>query len=478
MEKWWEDLGLPEPDKLASSQSNYRVVLLGFPQSGKRTLCQRLSLIASSTKKSNATNDPRSPLRRHVQLPSGKLFALSDLEATDGAQEETSTEETMADALKPGVESAASILLSGTGVAYTYVIQNLPWHTSYTTRSRVSVKSRVLEFFCCDCPGALAAAIPSPEWFRSSVVIMVVDVSLPDSIKEQLDWCLQTLEQHIRSVLRETAPGRDDLYYQEMTDATHKFWENEKKNLHEVRQHLESQVLGDSTLLPNSEEPLHISDSSVVPSLRTIIVCTKLDLLEKLSKEYNVAPKESLGKFFHPAFQQALENSRLSVLSLVMQLMRNYAMIYQSALVSIKGRIRDYSDADLLVHPFYKGFMGYIEHLLETYPSSGEEDIVPVKQADLTSLVEQLVSLCNADYVPYSLIPGGVDKISLLNSFVTAQTITLPAATMSVKGTGVFAPPSFPFHQNILSMMAKEAHNSIPKIHEEEGGEGMIWDSI
>lgn len=477
-QKWWEALGLPTPEKSTSPQSSCRVVLLGFPQSGKRTLCQRLSLIASSSQKSNTPNDPRSPLRRHGQQPSGKLFHFADGEATDGPEEKIPLEEPMTDGLKHGIESPASALISGTGVAYNYVIQNLPGHTSYMSRSRLPVVSKALEFFCCDCPGALPIAIPSSQAFRSSVILMVIDVSLPGSIKEQLDWCFQTLEQHIRSVLRESVPDRDDLCYQEMVDATHKFWEDEKNNFHVLRQHLESQALGTSSSLKNSEEVLHISESSSVPALRTIIVCTKLDLLEKLSKEYSVAPKETRERFLHPSFLQAVENTRLSVLSLLMQLMRYYAMAHLSALASIKGRVRDYSEADLLGHPFYKGLMGYIEHLLETYPATAEEGLVPLKHTDLTSVVERLTSLCTIDYAPYFLIPGGVDNLSLLNSFVTAQTIAFPVPGRNVDGIEGFGLSPLGLHQNILAVIAREAHIATRKVHDEDGGDDMIWDSM
>lgn len=448
-QKWWESLGLPPPEK-SSPLNSYRVVLLGFPLSGKRTLCEHLFRTASSKQSSASGSIPYSPHRSHRQQFNENFFQYSDRKVVNGVEEEVFAGGVAEVQTPGGMESAPRGLPSPTGVEYYFVAQNVPRSASYTGFYGLPMVSRVLEFFCCHCPSALSVAIPSVQSFCSSVVIMVIDVSRPLSIKEQLDWCFLSLENHVRSLLRESFPDRDELHYQEMLDATHKFWNEEEKCLDKLRQHLESQVSGSSHSQKNSEEVLRISGSSSIPALRTIIFCTKLDLLEELPEKCHGAPEEFPGKKHLLSFLQLVENSPLSVPSAVVQLMRNYAMIHQSALASIHRNTHGYSDADLSGHPFYKGFLEYLEHLIKTYPSADEQSTAPSRHSDVASLVEKLKSLCKIDCLPYFLIPGGVDKVSLLSGFISAQKITFPTDSKDTEASPQPWLSSLVLHQDLL----------------------------
>lgn len=467
-QKWWESLGLPPPEK-SSPLNSYRVVLLGFPLSGKRTLCEHLFRTASSKQSSASGGIPYSPLRSHRQQFNENFFQYGDRNAVNGVEGEASAGEGVVEVQTPGgVESAPRGLPSPSGVDYYFVAQNIPRSTSYMGFYGIPIVSRVLEFFCCHCSDALSVAIPSVESFSSSVVIMVIDVSRPLSIKEQLDWCFMSLEEHVRSLLRESFPDRDNICYQEMINATHKFWDDEEKYLDRLREDLQSQVLGSSHSQKNSEEVLRISGSSLVPALRTIIFCTKLDVLKELSEKCPGTPEEFPGKKQLLSFLQPVENSPLSVLSAVMQLMRYYAMFHQSALASIQRNANGYSDADLSGHPFYKGLLDYLEHLLKTYSSSDERSTASARHADVASLVEKLKPLCNIVYLPYFLIPSGVDKISLLSGFISAEKITFPTDAKDIEASPQPWLSSLVLHQDLLRKLLAEPSPFVSKIPEKK----------
>eukprot|EP00796_Vickermania_ingenoplastis_P009048 gene9048-6348_t len=466
---WWDALGLPAPELSATQHSSSRVVLVGYPRTGKRTLCRHLAATASA-QLGGAGHDTNTAVLCDAPAASGQLFRYGD--AATGA-------EAPEQATKTAPDAPSAVGPTGTGIAHDFVLQR-------TTSHRTAAGRRALEFFCCDCAGALSIALPTLESLQSSVVLLTVDTSSPNTIREQLDWCFDALERHTVRLLREYLPNEDQVRHLRLLEATHTFWTEEEHRLAQWRRLLQPDAGGNEA--PGGAART-VASAAQLCVMRAIIVCTKLDLLEKLSSSCASEPHEAFG--LEPAFRRSMQNVGLPLRPLVAQLVRHYALAHRCALAAISSRVVHTGakeNAATLVHPFFKGLWGYVEYLLQSYPPDGDAG-APQKVQRATGLPDAVADHCNASFFPYSLIPCGVDRPEYLNSFVAAETVTLPLPCSPQAGDAAreeqrrymsTAFPQFQLHQDMLRAQMENAQRTQSAAEAEAGGgeEALVWDAV
>lgn len=426
---WWESLGLPAVHHADSQHVSSRVVLLGYPRAGKRALCQHLSttITAEAHQGSSTRRQPQEAVSKEAI---GKLLRVGEVAGEDGTEEQTG--EKSLDA------SYATRLGVGAGIAHDI---NMHRYQSLTRKP--------VEFFCCDCAGALISALPTVESLQSSVVILVVDVSSPNTIREQLDWGFRTLESHTASVLREYLPNNNEVRLLEMKDQAQQFWSCEENQCSAFPELVEKFRSANATGAASTQGGVRAAGAAVLSPVRTIIIATKVDALEKLSSACNSADRKVMD-FLDTSLKRSVELCGMSLRELIGQLLRYYALQHRSALGSVSSRVAP-SDGDesiCLVHPFFKGLWSYLEYLLA---SSGEASAAR-QGSPSSSLSDVTVAACNTDFFPACLIPCGLDRAEWINSFVVAEAVELPPVQETAAPESGFISS----HQEMLRIRAAE----------------------
>ncbi|CBH18251.1 hypothetical protein, conserved [Trypanosoma brucei gambiense DAL972] len=314
----FEVLGLNSSERDENHLLARRVVVVGDALSGKRTLVSRLFAAAVQ------------------QFPSSCVLLLSPI--ADGSENFPPYSQTTTDlnegtrgnrdsscgiSVKPSgivspscppYDAAASSRSKaeidgkraphfphGVGIAHSFIFQRLPagraslvgsmddcssntsgnsGGPSMFSATGSAAHSILTEYFCCDAPGALATALPTVLTLETSVVLVVVDGSSPWTLHEQIRRWYGHLKGHVAQLLRGELPKQDEVRRVRMTEQQKNFWATQE------------QVLG---LLRNAwcEREGGVAKELVPPSsvvgdvcpLRTLIVCSKTDELEKLSRE-------------------------------------------------------------------------------------------------------------------------------------------------------------------------------------------------
>ncbi|ORC86032.1 uncharacterized protein TM35_000312180 [Trypanosoma theileri] len=346
------------------------------------------------------------------------------------------------------------------------------------------VRRAMTEFFCCDAPGALAMALPTLETLETSVVLIVVDTSEPWRLQDQLQRWYGYLNAHIVQTLRVELPKQDEVRRMRMIEQQQRFWQAQQQVLGTARRRwIEREGIlknrtgngGKSDVETNTSTtslPALVVPKSGISPLRTILVCTKTDQLEKLSRELEklcrgASPSNSgnisistmnitatLGSF--SSVRSALRTTGLSLLDLVGQLLRKKAIEHQSALVGtgsrvnttatsplpavpatsaatspfgVGSRLRDEasgvsapSGPSTFVHPFYKHLWAYVFQLLYETPAVSSGD----GQSLWPPLLEEMDAQFSAQFHPHAFLPHGSDHLELLSPFLTStDAITL-----------------------------------------------------
>lgn len=473
---WWEVLGLPTPEMSDSQHISSSIVLLGQPGVGKRALFQRLSTIAShhhlqeSQGSEHLASPPHSidtdsPTRR-------KALRFADIGAgavpsSEGLSDQPERISAAAS------ENFASMAATGTGVCHDFIIQKLPVLSSHRARSVLPVNRRVVEFFCCDCAGALSVALPTIDSLNAAVLLVVIDLASPNTVTEQLDWCFNALEKHTNTLIQEQV-SNNEVFRVNMMDAAHSFWVEEEEKLHSVKNLLKK---NGTDRIGEGEKNLLLSECASLCPLRCIIVCTNLDRLESFSLETDTGVDLSQEPLA-PSLKRAVENTKLTVRHLVTQVIRQYAMSRRCALAAVSSRLMLASGGEndqLLSQRFFKNFWSYIEYLLESYATRNATLEESVTQSKSTDLCDIAMSTCNSNFFPYFLIPCGLDNMNLLNSFVAAETFALSSGSACQEEPVM---SSVLLHQKLLEEKAQEYLPGVSSHIQNDDEEKMIWDSI
>lgn len=446
----WEALNLPVPESIASHHNSQRIVLLGRPLSGKRSLCRRLRLAAEAQNSATAgadgaaaggvglngraggggggagsgeygDGDADSFTRRPLFHPTAEEEACADTGAggegdmgsplmsslmSEGMVERStspraaSTTPTAGGAATSaslgatgvgasgaavaggmrGMSGAMSTTSHGAGLVHDYVTLRVPSQarsaglggvqlsggtTTTTTnlfgRAVGAASRRVVEFFVCETAGALSMALPTLRSLEEAVVLVVVDVSRPAEIGDQLDRYYDMLQAHTTAVLRAALPHQDEVRRLQMMTARQQYWEAEEQRLLALRAHLAKDRNGEALVDPSvafeavNAAAVRLPQHATCP-LDTLLVCTKVDLLDRLSKSYANRLLESasapagagaigeeeeaqLNHLLTPSLRAAMRQSKCTLLALVAQLLRQYAMLRRSALAAVSSRV-------------------------------------------------------------------------------------------------------------------------------------------
>jgi hypothetical protein len=554
----WAALDLPAPESMPSQHTARRVVLLGRPLSGKRTVCRRLCFAAEA--QYAAPDDADDELRVGSTADNGRQ-PLYHPSSSDEEDAELFPHQRLGGWNMPGAFSAAgalqeraavgphnhSVPLShGSGVCFDYVVQRVPTRTtrsggggsggrddgraagegselSSAVRKQGSgdvaltpaggTMRRTTEFFCCDSAGALSMALPSIEDVETAVVLMMVDVSDLATIQQQLDFCYSTLNAYVASLLRNQAPSNDEVRRLQLAAAQQDYWFAEEKKMRSTRVSLAGSVTltkdGKSDVLfkdpmanldkVNSTTFRVPSSAGTVCPMHTIIVCTKAESLERASRAVSVldgasASNDNDALFsrlgISPELAAVLRRSRLSLMSLVSQLIRQYAIYRRAAVASLSQRVNmttagadgEYAGSTL-VNPFYKGFWSYIAYVLY---NGKDENSCPSSD---------VLRVCSARMHPHALLPCGLDAPGLLNPFITADptqfanlmngmTDTAADSTICTTAESVLTPDGpFALHQKYIQLAQSQADASVswpqPDATTSNVEEpAMVWDSM
>ncbi|KAH9586206.1 Dynein family light intermediate chain [Trypanosoma melophagium] len=405
----------------------------------------------------------------------------------------------------------------GAGIAQTFLLQRIPARRNsfpntaeeglgngavYNSNISSGVGSSLLssgvrramtEFFCCDAPGALSMALPTLEALETSVVLIVVDTSVPWRLQDQLQRWYGYLNAHVVQILQVELPKQDEVRRMRMIEQQQRFWQAQQQVLGTARRRwIEREgilknrtVSGDtteaetnSTTTANNTNtnttslPALVVPKSGITPLRTILVCTKTDQLEKLSRELDkfcrgASPSNGGNNLLSTmniaatpcafsSVRSALRTTGLSLLDLVGQLLRKEAIEHQSALVGtgsrvnttatsplpsvsattaasstfgVGARLRDESSGvsapsgpSTFVHPFYKNLWTYLFQLLYEIPAVLGGD----GQSVWPPLLEEMDTQFSAQFHPHAFLPHGSDHLELLSPFLTStDAITL-----------------------------------------------------
>ncbi|KAL0509782.1 LOW QUALITY PROTEIN: hypothetical protein Q4I31_002243 [Leishmania lindenbergi] len=548
----WAVLDLPAPESMPSQHTSRRIVLLGRPLSGKRTLCRRLCFAAQAQYAGSdgatdggpqsggvAANNDREPLYHpSTDDDDSALFPNRNVGGCNmpGAY---STGGTPRQCTGVGPQDRVKPLSHGSGVCFDYVVQRVPTRlahgcggandglasgnqrssTGFLMAPLGGTVRRTTEFFCCDNAGALSMALPTLDHVESGLVLMVIDVSDVSTIRQQLDYCYSTLESYIANLLRTQAPSHDEVRRMQLAAAQQEYWFAEEQKLRTVRANLASggtaaaassssltkECLFDASFTDSAASidkanstPLRVPASAgTVCTMRSVIVCTKVESLERASRAIGLVESGTiesealLDRLGIPGeLRLAMRHSLQSLLCLVSQLVRQYAIYHRAALASVCLRVSmttagaegEYANS-ALVNPFYKGFWAYIAYLL--YSSEGPNASVP----------SDVLRVCSARMYPHALLPCGLDSLALLNHFVTSSNVQLPEgpslmapedpADSAIRTTaeGVITPDGvFLLHQKYIQQAQADLTswtalwgNPAEAMH---SGDDMVWDTL
>ncbi|KPI83933.1 hypothetical protein ABL78_7013 [Leptomonas seymouri] len=461
-EALWAALDLPAPESMPSQHTARRVILLGRPLSGKRTVCRRLCFAAKAQyaasedgnedRSDNTADNGRQPLYLPSPnddedaglLPSQGLggWNMPGAFSTVGALQERTA---------AGAHNHNAPLSHGSGVCFEYVTQRVPTSIARSGEEGKDASSaarraggdgtirRTTEFFCCDSAGALAMALPSIEDVKTAVVLMMVDVSDVATIQQQLDFCYTTLGSYVTTLLRNQAPTNDEVRRLQLAAAQQEHWFAEEQKLRATRINLASSVSTSkegkndtpfkdpmANIVKVNNTPFRIpSSAGTVCTMRSIIVCTKAEGLERASRAVGILDGGGGGSDNDTLFARlgisaelaaTLRRSRLSLMSLISQMIRLYAIDRRAAVASLSQRVNmttagangEYAGS-ALVNPFYKGFWSYISYVL--YASKDANCCPP----------SDVLRVCSARMHPHGLLPCGLDAPGLLNHFITSD---------------------------------------------------------
>ncbi|CAG9571329.1 conserved hypothetical protein [Leishmania major strain Friedlin] len=556
----WAALDLPAPESMPSQHTSRRVILVGRPLSGKRTLCRRLCFAAEAQHAGSddaadggherdavtADND-RQPLY-HPKSDDDEDAALFPNQHIGGCDMPGaySSGGALQRCTGVGPQDRANPLSHGSGVCYDYVVQRVPTRVvhdggaaggdSVSATQRASAGflmtplggtvRRTTEFFCCDNAGALSMALPTLDHVESALVLMVVDASDVSTIRQQLDYCYSTLESYVANLLRTHAPNHDEVRRMQLAAAQQEYWLAEEQKLRIVRTNLASGSSSSGTAGATTAASSPFSTKECMPdvlfkdpaanmdkvnsttfrvpasagtvcTMRSVIVCTKIENLDRASRalgltESGTAENEALlDRLGIPVgLRLAMRNSRQSLLGLVSQLVRQYAIYHRAALASVCSRVSmttagaegEYANS-ALVNPFYKGLWAYIAYVL--YSGKDPNASVP----------SDVLRVCSARMHPHALLPCGLDSVDLLNHFVTSSNAELPEgpsltspedtadSVIRTTSENVITPDGvFSLHQRYIQQAQADLTSSAPvwgSLEEvTQGGEGMVWDSM
>lgn len=583
----WAALDLPAPESMPSQHTSRRVLLLGRPLSGKRTLCRRLCFAAEAqyagsddandgdgerggsavdNERQALYNPPSSDDEDAALFPSQHVggWNMPGAYSSAGAMQQRTT---------TGPHDHTSPLSHGSGVCFDYVVQRVPTRLARTgppassaaaggsnatassaaaaaanvsggggggtdsTGRRSSAAGfaasgplggtvrRTTEFFCCDSVGALAMALPSLSHVESALVVMVVDVSDVATIRPQLDYCYSTLDTYVANLLRTQAPSHDEVRRMQLAAAQQDFWFAEEQKLRTTRATLAagpataaggpssasaasptSRDASGDVLFKDPAANLDKVNSTVfrvpasagtVCTTHSMIVCTKIENLDRASRALGVVDGSTyenealMDRLGVPAdVRLAMRRSRLSLLCLAAQLVRQYAIYRRAALASVCQRVSmttagasgEYATSGL-VHPFFKGLWAYMAYVL--YNSKDPN----------ASLPADVLRVCGARMHPHALLPCGLDAIGLLNPFVTSSSMQLPEgpsltspeepadSAIHTTAESVITPDGvFALHQRYIQQTQTQPPGSPPMWARLEdpaaSPDAMVWDSM
>lgn len=575
----WAALDLPAPESLPSQHTARRVVLLGRPLSGKRTICRRLCFAAEAqyAVQDDHQREDDEAFRGAASADNGRqpLYRPTGSDDDDDVGNDAAPQHASAHVggwNMPGAYSTVGAvhartpqgphnhrlpLSHGSGVCFDYVVQRVPTRiargagaSSTTNNNNMSTPAtgivssggeeknvdggsgarrvagaaggsphpqaagtvrRTTEFFCCDSAGALSMALPTIEDVETAVVLMVIDLSDLPTIRQQLDFCYTTLNTYVASLLRAQAPSNDEVRRLQLAAAQQDYWFAEEQKLRSTRTSLASSVTvtkeGKSDVVfkdamanldkVNSTTFRIPSSAGTVCTMHTVIVCTKSECLERASRAVGVLDGSGGGSESEALFNRlgisadvaaALRRSRLSLMSLVAQMVRHYAIYRRAAVASLSQRVNmttagadgEYAGSTL-VNPFYKGFWAYLAYVLY---SSSDANSCPSSD---------VLRVCSARMHPHALLPCGLDAPGLLNHFVTSDPTQFAellngssesAADAAIRTTteSVLTPDGvFALHQKYIQQAQADAsatwaHPEVMTSNVEDTG--MIWDSL
>ncbi|CCW67854.1 unnamed protein product [Phytomonas sp. Hart1] len=453
----WDKLGLPAPDAVASLHESKRVVLLGNTFSGKRTLSAQLRRAAELH---HALGDDRHDPGIHEDafLPLYVPSAASDANSSPASADQGFGSGGSGPGLAPSPLAATAArardrLPHGVGLAHDYVIQRVPSPPALSHEGGSSPHAglirRSVEFFCCDTAGALFAALPTLQSLKEAVVLLVVDVSRPGDIQAQLDNNYDALHTHVTKLLAMHLPNQDEVRRIQTIEAQQQYWMGQEERLRLLRAVLASKgFVKEALVSPNvcldevNAESLRAPPDSVCP-VRSILICTKTDRLEGLSKTLESSPLSEelealLNDVVPPSLRADMQRAQLPLLPLVAQLVRQRAIVHCSALMAVSSRLSTATTecgfgADL-AHPYYCGLWNYIQERLMDNSMSAMDSSTPgtintfVSETDHAVQQNELESLCTANFFPTAFLPCGLDALGLLNPFVASQGVGLSSS--------------------------------------------------
>ncbi|KAG8339039.1 hypothetical protein TRVL_10134 [Trypanosoma vivax] len=526
----WEALGVLPSDAAEQQPLMRRLVVVGDPLCGKRTLVSRLLLAAvqkfppSSTlsmspiltrdeTSSASTRDGNGNEKRDASgCDSNPCVVCSHADAmhaganTGGCSQcsaiaqriepsgtRTSTGASISLQPQLGVDSPHLVHFEhGIGIAHAFILQRVSLNFSSATGlvddltggrgihgahscegirpisanagGYATVARRVLtEFYCCDSPGVLSMALPSVEALETSVVLVVVDGSAPWRVHDQLQRWYNNLNAHTAQILRAELPKQDEVRRMRMMEQQRRFWSTREEALAPVREWLCENECGGCA---DISSPL-VLDCNTSP-LRTLLVCSKTDELEKLSREVEklqpsrgtevsnggATARLSARFTFSPSFSDnvlpALRAARMTLMEFVSQMLRKEAIERQSGFVGIGSTVNTTATTcdvqlnavgsgchlptkaeditaervpskDTYVHPFYRGLWSFAFDLLYGFPNvSSKRDGGQAAQMALT-LPDDASELVSARLHPYAFLPHGVDHASLLSPRIASS---------------------------------------------------------
>jgi hypothetical protein len=359
---------------------HWRVVLVGQPVSGKRTLAQGLLTAAGATRRAAAI----------AQFGDG---------GTHKADKTTSLAE----------ESVRRLQMHGTGLSHAF-IGGTAASTSGGDTPATAAPS--MEVFVVDHPSGLHVALPSVDTLRMCLILFVVDLAMPETAEEQLLSWRHHVHHHVASMCTSSTS------LQELINTSKALIDQQRASIETspagtVIESLRSEFSALTGTSPGSGAVPFAPAADICP-VRGLVVANKLDVLEK--------------RFLAGGSKSSVYDTKLSRVQFLLHLLRLAAIRQCSGFVQLSST---YTPAST-----FKALLSYIEQdfgsrdlsagatASQREESSAPTDSEEVRNKAGTVRREVLAALnSTAPTSSMRVLPAGWDSETYIHPFVRTNSL-------------------------------------------------------
>lgn len=360
--------------------THWRLVLVGQPMSGKRTIAQGLLNAAGATRRAAA------------------VAQFGDVGSSHKADKTSSLAE----------ECLRRLQLHGSGMSQAFMAA-----AAADAQTPLGTGAPSIEVFIVDHPTALHVALPTLDSLHRCLILFVIDLAMPETAEEQLlSW-----RRHVHNHVKAVSGGGATL--QELINASKALIESERATVDASSTPLVDALKAEFTSLtstPPSHGAAPFAPSADICPVKGLVVANKLDVLEK--------------RFFATgASKSTVYDTKLSRVQFMLHSLRLLAVRQCCGLVQLS--------ATHTPAPMFKLLLTYVEgdFNMRASASSSEGDAPEdAKRSALTAVMRDAVAAIHSSSAgaqasnSLRLLPAGWDSEALIHPFVRTNSLDARSA--------------------------------------------------